>query len=115
MTQEQFYNKWGNVNPDHLSFEQLTEFKNDCFALYEASGFIEKFDSPYDEQGEHNGMKFQVIRRATAREVDLEAMPLWLIRFENGDEAYCYPEEIAVLEHNHVPQNTDKSFPVTFP
>ena len=44
-------------------------------------------------------MRFEVIRRATEEECDLEAMPLWLIRFENGDEAYCYPEEICKIEH----------------
>jgi hypothetical protein len=44
-------------------------------------------------------MKFEVIRRATIGECDLEAMPIWFVRFENGDEAYCYPEEIAKLEH----------------
>ena len=44
-------------------------------------------------------MKFEVVRRANLNEVDLEAMPMWFIRFENGDEAYCYPEEICKAEH----------------
>ena len=92
--------KWGEKpDVDNMSEEQLTEFKNDCFELYEETGFIERFDSPYDEDGEHNGMKFKVIRRADVSECDLEAMPIWLIEFENGDTAYCYPEEITKLEH----------------
>lgn len=98
-----FQEKWGNVNVDDLSDEEFLEFKEDCFNLYEQTGFLELFDSPYDDIGggehEHNGMRFEVIRRATLEECDLEAMPLWLIRFENGDEAYCYPEEIALIEH----------------
>ena len=99
MTQQEFDQKWGNVDVDNLPDEQFVEFKNDCFALYEETGFIEKFDSPYDEGGEHNGMKFKILRRATSSECDLEAMPLWFVEFENGDTAYCYPEEITKLEH----------------
>lgn len=103
MTQQEFENKWKDVDPDELSDEQLLQFKQDCFAMYEQTGFLEKFDSPYDDIGggthEHNGMKFKVVRRATDEECDLEAMPLWLVEFENGDTAYCYPEEICVIEH----------------
>lgn len=98
-----FQEKWGEVDIDCLDEDKLREFKEDCFNLYEQTGFLELFDSPYDDIGgglhEHNGMRFEVIRRATEEECDLEAMPLWFIRFENGDEAYCYPEEIAVIEH----------------
>jgi hypothetical protein len=100
MTKEQFNKKWGNVNTDQISDEQFLEFKNDCFDMYEESGFLDKFDSPYDEYGEHNGMKFNVIRRATQKEVDIDSMPLWFVEFENGDTAYCYPEEICKVEKN---------------
>ena len=99
MTEKEFNEKWGNVDTDLLHDEDFIEFKNDCFELYEDSGFIKHFDSPYDEHGEHNGMRFKVIRRATDKECDIEAMPIWFIEFENGDTAYCYPEEIAVIEH----------------
>lgn len=98
-----FKEKWGDVDVDELPDEKFREFKDDCFRLYEQTGFLELFDSPYDDIGggkhEHNGMRFEVIRRATPEECDLEAMPLWLVKFENGDEAYCYPEEIALIEH----------------
>ena len=102
MTQAEFDKKWGGINTDDMTDSQFIEFKNDCFALYEEGGFIEKFNSPYDDIGggqhEHNGMAFKVIRRATAEECDIEAMPLWYIEFENGDTAYCYAEEICKLE-----------------
>lgn len=94
-----FKEKWADVNVDDLSDEDFLKFKEDCFELYERTGFLELFDSPYDDHGEHNGMRFEVIRRATVKECDLEAMPIWFIKFENGDEAYCYPEEIALIEH----------------
>lgn len=99
MTEKEFNEKWGGVIVDNLDDNQFMEFKQDCFEMYETDGFIEKFDSPYDDFGEHNGMKFEVVRRANLNEVDLEAMPVWFIRFENGDEAYCYPEEICKAEH----------------
>ena len=99
MNKHTFNEKWNNVNVDELSDKQLLEFKTDCFSLYENTGFLEHFNSPYDEEGEHNGMKFKVLRRANLNECDLEAMPIWFIEFENGDNAYCYPEEICNLEH----------------
>lgn len=98
MTKQEFNRKWRDVVVDNLSDEELKSFKEDCFNLYEATGFLDKFNSPYDEEGEHNGMKFKVARRATAEECDLEAMPLWFVEFENGDTAYCYPEEICKIE-----------------
>lgn len=105
MTEEKFEKKWGkNPDRDAMEDDELKRFISDCSLLYECTGFVEKFDSPYDDIGggqhEHNGMPFKVIRRATVDDgVDLEAMPVWLVRFENGDEAFCYPEEITVLEH----------------
>ena len=103
MTRKEFNKKWGSISADDMTDEQFVEFKNDCFEYYEGCGFLEKFDSPYDDIGggmhEHNGMKFKVLRRATMQECDLEAMPLWLVEFENGDTAYCYPEEICIFGH----------------
>lgn len=98
MTLKEFNLKWGHFTTDEMSDEQFQEFKNDCFSMYEETGFTSLFNSPYDDNGEHNGMTFKVIRRATAEECDIEAMPLWLIEFENGDTAYCYPEEICKAE-----------------
>lgn len=106
MTEKEFDAKWEKgIDPWELDNKTLVEFKSDCFDLYETTGFLDRFDSPYDDVGgldghEHNGMKFEVIRRASTDDgFELEIMPLWLIRFENGDEAYCYPEEICKAEH----------------
>ena len=98
MTEKDFNAKWQHRQVDDMTDEKFLEFKNDCFSVYEETGFLEKFESPYDDEGEHNGMAFKVIRRATTEECDLEAMPLWFIEFENGDTAYCYPEEICKIE-----------------
>jgi hypothetical protein len=102
--EKNFHKKWDGVDIESIPYEQFKEFKEDCFDLYEKTGFLKRFDSPYDEFNEHNGMMFEVVRRATEfkdgeGEVDLESMPVWVVRFENGEEGYCYPEEIAVIEH----------------
>lgn len=97
MTNKEFEEKWGELYIEDMTDEQFMEYKEDCFALFEHGGFADKFDSPYDDEGEHNGMAFKVLRRATTEECDLEAMPIWLVEFENGDTAYCYPEEICKL------------------
>lgn len=98
MNKKQFAQKWQNTPIDEMEEEVLREFKLDCFSMYEEIGFTEIFNSPYDDCRTHNGQKFQVIRRALEDEADLEAMPIWLIQFENGETAYCYPEEICKEE-----------------
>lgn len=100
MKREEFDHKWSGIGTDEMTDEQFAAFKEDCFSLYEETGFVDKFNSPYDDEGEHNGMAFKVVRRATSEEVDTEAMPVWLVEFENGDTAFCYPEEICKIEHS---------------
>lgn len=100
MKREEFDHKWFGIRTDEMTDEQFAAFKEDCFSLYEETGFVDRFDSPYDDEGKHNGMAFKVVRRATSEEVDTEAMPVWLVEFENGDTAFCYPEEICKIEHS---------------
>ena len=105
MTEQEFHKKWGNIDPDTLDEEQLKAFKDDAFNMYETTGFSDTFHSPYDydENNEHNGKPFKVLRRATPEECDLEAMPLWLVAFEGEEEPYyCYPEEICKAEETEV-------------
>ena len=98
MDLNEFKKKWDGAEPDKMEDDELLAYKNDCFAMYEHHGFTKTFDSPYDEGKEHHNMSFKVLRRANTAECDLEAMPIWLVEFENGDTAYCYPEEITVIE-----------------
>ena len=104
MTEQEFDKKWGKIDTDTLNDEQFKAFKDDCFEMYETTGFSDTFHSPYDENHEHNGKPFKVLRRATPEECDLEAMPLWLVTFEGEEEPYyCYPEEICKAEEKEVP------------
>ena len=102
MTEKEFDKKWGNVNTDELTDLQFIAFKQDCFELYEENGFLNTFQSPYEEHKDKIGMKFEVVRRATIDNIDIENLPIWLVKFENGDFVYCYPEEITKLGYKEV-------------
>jgi len=104
MTEQEFDKKWGKIIPDTLNDEQFKAFKDDCFDMYETTGFSDTFHSPYDQNNEHNGKPFKVLRRATPEECDIESMPLWLIAFEGEEKPYyCYPEEICKAEETRIP------------
>jgi len=100
MTGTEFNRKWAGKVVDDMDEATLLEFKNDCFDLYESEGFSEVFHSPYDDEYyQHNGKPFKVLRRAEVGEVDLEAMPVWVVEFEGEPEPfYCYPEEICEID-----------------
>lgn len=91
-----------NKTRDCLSYEEKKAFVEDCFNTYEHIGFADTFISPYTGTNEYNGMKFSVIGRV--REIDgadIECLPIWKIKFENGDTVQAYPEEICIAERNH--------------
>lgn len=100
MTHQEFTQKWGDVDRNNTSFEEELELVEDAFNMYEAAGFLDTLNSPYEELGK-NGMPFKVLRRGSyiQDDIDLETLPIWLVEFENGEQAFCYPEEICKLEH----------------
>lgn len=101
MTEQEFNDRWSGVQTDTMTDEEFLRFKQDCFDMYETTGFSSTFHSPYDSAREHNGKPFRVLRRANASECDLEAMPLWVVRFPDEDKPfYCYPEEICKIEEH---------------
>lgn len=74
------------------------QFVLDCFETYEHIGFAETFESPYPDYRHLTGLPFAVIRRTTEVEIDLDCLPMWRIRFENGEECDAFPEEICLVE-----------------
>jgi hypothetical protein len=96
---EQFPMERGN-----MTTEQEIAFVDVCYEAYEAEGFSDVFSSPYSE--DHIGDKFTVIGRVSPHKeeqpekylADLETLPLWIIRFEDGSEMAAYPEEIIPSE-----------------
>jgi hypothetical protein len=83
------------VNKERRLVEKL-------FRKCEKSGFAETFWTPYTDHKDRIGQKFEVVRRVKEGEADLECLPLWIIRFEDGKEITAYPEEIIKKAVNSV-------------
>jgi hypothetical protein len=97
-------NSWEDFNKEYpedfwlndVSIEQAREYVNHCFDLYEKEGFAKEYWTPYEDKSltQHIGKSFKMIKRMGEPEYDLEALPAWLIKFEDGEEIEAYPEEI---------------------
>ena len=88
---------------EELSDDEYKEFVKDCYDAYEHDAVLSKtFHSPYDDEGEHIGMTFQIMRKIEYGEEGFDpiSLPLWEVKFENGDTAVCYPEELFESEVN---------------
>lgn len=85
---------------DDMSFEEELEYVKDCFDTYENIGFTDTFQTPYEDKAKYNGMRFSVVKRLSyvENDTDLECLPMWRIKFENGEEIDAYPEEICEAE-----------------
>ena len=81
-----------------LTKHQERKFVNNCFFIYENTGFTETFYNPYmsDTYKARNGEKFSVVGRCN--DADLETLPAWMIRFQDGNVICAYPEEICLVE-----------------
>lgn len=99
MTLKEFEIKWGHVDRNYTTFEEELELVEDAFEMYEETGFLDTFESPYDDKSK-NGLPFKVIRRASyvQDDIDLECLPQWVIEFENKEQMFCFPEEICKIE-----------------
>lgn len=110
MTQEEFDKKWGKITQhiiwDAISRGRMTEkhieiFLDDIHNMYETTGFTETYEMPLFESEKnivHYGMKYDIIRRGTMKEFEESEFPIYLVRFENGDEELVEAEEIALAE-----------------
>ncbi len=87
-----------SMHRDEMTKEQELEFVSHCFRLYEQEGFAKKFWSQGGDFEEYQGKPFSVVGHVTEEEADLECLPMWLIRFQNGDELNVYPDEIIPSE-----------------
>ena len=81
-----------------MTKDREREFVNDCFELYEKEGFSKKFWSMGLDYEQYIGKSFEVIGRTTEKDADLECLPMWKIRFDDGFEMDAYPDEIIPSE-----------------
>lgn len=56
----------------------------------------ETFQSPYDQYRERIGQPFTLIREITEPDAghDAEVLPMYVIRFPDGEEIEAWPEEV---------------------
>ena len=88
---------------ENLTKTEEKAFVNDCFETYEYIGFAETFGTSYAGEKHLVGKNFSVLSRVkelTENEngADLECLPMWNIRFDDGFEMAAYPEEICLAE-----------------
>lgn len=88
---------------DNFSIEEEKRFVADCYDTYEHIGFAETFGTSYTGEKHLVGKKFTVLSRVKELSedkngADLECLPMWNIRFEDGSEMAAYPEEICLTE-----------------
>lgn len=104
----ELHRRYGFDNPnktrDDLSEAEERNWVNDCFDVYEHIGFANTFGIPYAREKKYKGMRFSVLGRVKEitedkeNGADLECLPMWNIRLENGDIIAAYPEEICLAE-----------------
>ena len=93
---------------DNMSEEREKEWVEFCYEAYESDGFAETFGTPYNGERKYLGMKFEVLGRVpfidddSENGADLECLPMWKIKLENGDMMAAYPEEICLTEKDEV-------------
>ncbi len=90
--------KDGCFTRDDMTEEREKEWVEYCYDAYEADGFTETFHSMYDQYKEYEGKSFKVVKRLNDKDADLESLPMWVIRFENGETIAAWPEEICLTE-----------------
>lgn len=110
-TFEELHQHYGTYDDEvtrrDMNFVTERQFVLDCFETYEYIGFAETFESPYPDYRHLTGLPFTVLRRTTEVDIDLECLPMWRIRFENGEEHNAFPEEICLAERKKECDNID--------
>ena len=107
MENEELREKYKDMpNREDMTIEQEREFVSDCFDAYEQEGFAPVFWSQGDDYPQYHGMPFAVVERTPEYDsqhtgqhtADLERLPMWNIRFEDGTVLSAYPDEIIPSE-----------------
>ena len=96
--QQAFDLKWGHVHASQMTTEERKSFNEDLFDLYEKTGFADTFQTTYTDRLPRNGETFEIVRRASEEDdIEPEALPMWLIKFDDDLTDLAYPEEITKL------------------
>lgn len=83
---------------DEMTEEEELRFVDDCFNLYEKEGFSPVYWSPFTDHEDRKGQEIEVFERCTVEDCDLCVLPMWKIKFRDGEVIHAYPEEIVPSE-----------------
>lgn len=86
------------MDREEMHEDEEIHFIEDCFKIYEKEGFSSVFWSPFTDNEERKGQKFEVVKRCSAEDRDLCTLPMWKIKFPDGKVIDAYPEEIIPSE-----------------
>lgn len=89
-----------DIAREDMTEEEHKAFVDYWYGEYERTGFSKTFDTPYEDKKAFAGQRFEILGRCGEDTHDLEVLPMWRIRFKNGEETEAYPEEICELERN---------------
>lgn len=87
-----------------MSLEREREFVADCFDCYESEGFARNFWSQSGDYEKFIGKPFSVVGRVKEYDdqhedgAELECLPMWKIRFEDGTQIDVFPDEVILRE-----------------
>ena len=114
MTWDEFEKKYrGAPCREDMPEEQEKEYVEDLFTAYEQEDrFSKVFWSQGGDYPQYIGKPFSIVGRTSVYDeksqkgTDLECLPMWRIKFEDGFEMSAYPDEIIlpVMEDNGCPQ-----------
>lgn len=82
------------MNRNNMTEEQEREYVNHCFDLYEKEGFAKVFWSEDCEFRKYNNQPFKVIGRLDENDANLEFLPMWQIKFKDGESLQVSDYEI---------------------
>lgn len=89
---------------EDMTEEREKEFVEDCFSCYENEGFAKVFWSQGGDYADYIEKPFKIVGRVPILDdahpdgAELECLPMWRIRFEDGFEMAAYPDEIIPRE-----------------
>jgi hypothetical protein len=83
----------------YMSEEREREFLTHCYRLYRNEGFADTFETIYEDSKKHNGKTFEVLKELwDNKHTDIQALPIWMIKLECGEQIQAFAEEICKSE-----------------
>ena len=114
MTLEEIRAKYNDMFRDEMDTDTQINYVNDLFDMYEAEGFSKVFWSNGGDMPEYIGKTFEVLGRTPMsggtekNGADISDLPMWRIKFDDGNIISAYPDEIVLSEMKEFGYKSDE-------